>query len=134
MAGEAAKGPQRFSSNDTMISRRSTSIVPRRLALVLCLAAVRLAAAQDPFGEAKPKADAAAPAAKAVLPLISAVPDPLAIRLLRASNPTTPNELLQAAQVTRQYGRLAECKAYLAALLAAKAGDEALAPLASRFG
>jgi hypothetical protein len=84
----------------------------------------------DPFGAgAKPagkaKAEAAAELAK---------PEPFAIQVLRDSNPTTPLELLRAAQAVLQYGRPDECKRYLAKFVASKAADEAMAPLTERFG
>jgi hypothetical protein len=96
----------------------------------------RLPAQEDPFGGAGPKPAAAAPAAgaKAAAPPDVTKRDPLVIEMLRASNPTTPEQLLSAAQSALQFGRPDECKRYLAKLVAAKPGDDALAPLTARYG
>src|SRR5262245_53894951 len=90
---------------------------------------------EDPFAAPpKPAAGAAgAAAAKAPVAEDSAKPEPLAIQLLRASNPTTPQELLRAAQSALQFGRPDEAKRYLAKLLADKPADESLAPLTAPF-
>jgi len=61
-------------------------------------------------------------------------PPPLAIQILRDSNPTTPEALLRAAEATYQLGVLDESKRYLASLLAAKPADDVLAPLAGKYG
>jgi hypothetical protein len=90
----------------------------------------------DPFGGAVPAA-APAPAAAPIAPAAAAAaaaPDPLAIQILRESNPTTPAALMDAAQAALQFGRPDESKRYLGLLLAAKPTDDALAPLAARFG
>src|SRR5262245_13409641 len=106
-----------------------------------------LAPAQDPFGAPMPKAGApqagGAPqaadpfggaaqpgAAKPAAPAAVADPnkqEPLAIQILRDSNPKTPAELMQAAQTTLRFGRPDESKRYLGLLLAAKPADDALA-------
>jgi hypothetical protein len=88
-------------------------------------------AQEDPFGAGK-KAPAAA--AKVGRPPEQVQRDPLAIELLRASNPTTPHDLLQAAQSALQYGRADESKRYMAKLMGDKPADEALAPLTARYG
>jgi hypothetical protein len=96
------------------------------------------ASAQDPFGAPPPAAAPAAAAAdaqpKSAQPAATpAQPDPLPIRLLRDSNPTTPLDLLRAAELTLEFARPDETKRYLAKLLAATPTDETLAPLAGRF-
>src|SRR5882724_5981029 len=114
-----------------VIYRSAVSIVLLGLLIVLAGAAT---AQEDPFGAApKPGADAAAPAAKRVVVPDATKRDPLAIELLRASNPTTLQELLQAAQSALQYGRPDESKQYLARLLADKPAEEALAALTARY-
>jgi tetratricopeptide (TPR) repeat protein len=87
-------------------------------------------AQEDPFG-AVAKA-AAAP--KVDVPVGPAQREPLVIELLRRSNPTTPEQLVAAAQTALQFGRPDEAKAYLTKLLEAKPNDEALAPVAARYG
>src|SRR5262245_26653079 len=77
-------------------------------------------AQEDPFA-APPKPAAGAPGAAATKAPVadeSAKPEPLAIQLLRASNPTKPQDLLRAAQSALQFGRPDESKRYLAKLLA----------------
>src|SRR5262245_8699968 len=88
---------------------------------------------EDPFAAPPKPAAGAAGAAKAPVAEDSAKPEPLAIQLLRASNPTTPQELLRAAQSALQFGRPDEAKRYLAKLLADKPADESLAPLTAPF-
>jgi hypothetical protein len=100
---------------------------------LLVLVARATAAQEDPFGD-KPKPAAGAAGAKPVLPPDPIQRDPLAIELLRASNPTTPEQLISAAQSALQYGRADECKRYLAKLLADKPPDDALAPITARYG
>jgi hypothetical protein len=101
--------------------------------ILATLALTRLCTAQeDPFGAApKPAADGA----KAKPPVVTeeAKPEPLAIQLLRASKPTTPRELLAAAQSALQLGRADEAKRYLAQLLTDKPSDDALAALAASY-
>jgi hypothetical protein len=100
--------------------------------VAFCLLTSAAAAQEDPFAApARPAAEAAAP--KAAAAAESDKPEPLAIRLLRASNPTTPRELMQAAQSALQFGRPDEAKRYLAKFVAEKPADEALAPLAAPF-
>jgi len=92
----------------------------------LCLAQ------EDPFGAAAAAKAAAAP--KVDVPLGPAKREPLVIELLRGSNPTTPEQLVAAAQTALQFGRPDKAKAYLTKLLEAKPSDEALAPVAARYG
>jgi len=88
-------------------------------------------AQEDPFGAA-PK-PAAAPTKIEPIPDASKR-DPLAIELLKSSNPAGAQELLRAAQISFQYGRPEEAKRYLTKLLAEKPADDVLAPLATRYG
>jgi HEAT repeat protein len=93
-------------------------------------------AQEDPFG-ASPKPAGGTPAAAAgakpaARPTV-VEREPLVIELLRASNPTSPEQLLSAAQTAFQFGRLDEAKTLLAKLLAEKPADEALAPLTARY-
>ena len=60
--------------------------------------------------------------------------EPLVIQQIRDSNPTTPAELMQAAQATLQFGRPDETKRYLAKLLASTPAENVLAPLSREFG
>src|SRR5436190_2063598 len=106
--------------------------------LELALLSSVVFAQEDPFGAApKPAADGAAASTKKSPDLEAAArdakSDPLAIQLLRASNPTTPRELLQAAQSALQYGRPDEAKRYLAKLLGVKPADKALASLTAQY-
>ena len=81
--------------------------------------------AADPFGGAAPPAAGAAGGSRARRRrLIRAKPEPLAIQMLRDSNPTTPVELMRRRKSTLQFGRPDESKRYLAELLAAKPADE----------
>lgn len=110
------------------------------LAAAYCFLIVTAVSAQeDPFGAApKPAGEAAptAPAGKktATRPPPTVEREPLVIELLRATNPTTPEQLLSAAQTALQFGRPDESKKHLEKLLADKPADEALAPLTARFG
>ena len=60
--------------------------------------------------------------------------EPLVIQQIRDSKPTTPAELMQAAQATLQFGRPDESRRYLALLLAAAPAENLLAPLARDYG
>lgn len=82
----------------------------------------------DPFGNAKP---ANAKTAEPVTPLAQ---EPLVIRQIRESNPTSAEALLQAAEAVYRFGRPDECKRYLAKFVALRADDAVLAPLLRRFG
>src|SRR5688572_26183250 len=94
--------------------------------LVVSVALAGIAAAQDPF-DAPVQPAAPRPAAKAASPADPTQPEPLAIEILRSSNPTTPLQLIQAAQAALQFGRPDETKRYLAKLLASNPAEEALA-------
>src|SRR5262245_28100698 len=105
------------------------------LARLITLAAFALTARvsiaqEDPFGAAAK----AVGAPKVDVPPGPAKREPLVIELLRRSNPTTAEQLVAAAQTALQFGRPDEAKAYLSKLLEIKPSDEALAPLAARYG
>src|SRR4051812_39285503 len=89
-------------------------------------------AQEDPFGAA-PKAAAGAPKKDLDPRPSEPKPEPLAIQLLRASNPQSPRELLAATQSALQYRRPDEAKRYLAKLLTDKPSDDALAAVAASF-
>jgi hypothetical protein len=98
-------------------------------------------AQEDPFGapagrpaEAAPPAEAPRRAAKGKAGETPEppAPVPLVIELLRRSNPTTPQALMEAAQAAFRFGNPDEAKVYLTKLLAAKPADEALAALGAR--
>lgn len=96
-------------------------------------------AQEDPFGAAPKPAGEPAPTAPdgkkaATRPPPTVVREPLVIELLRATNPTTPEQLLSAAQTALQFGRPDESKKHLEKLLADKPPDDALAALTARFG
>jgi hypothetical protein len=96
-------------------------------------------AQEDPFGAApKPAGDdaPAAPVGKktATRPPPTVEREPLVIEMLRASNPSSPEQQLSAAQSALQFGRIDEAKKYLEKLLADKPADDALAPLTARYG
>jgi len=115
-----------------------THALNKTMSLAALLAAMAgLALAQeDPFaaGAAKAAARGGAPAAGARPEAAAAAQrEPLVIELLRAGNPTTPEQLIAAAQGALQYGRPDESKRYLAKLLADKPADEALALLTARY-
>src|SRR5262245_60087606 len=106
------------------------------LLVIACSVAPNVCPAQeDPFapGAAKPAAEGAAPPAARPLLVDPTKRDPLSIELMRAARPTTPEQLLGAAQGALQFGRADEAKLYLAKLLAAKPADEAIAQLTSRY-
>lgn len=95
-------------------------------------------AAADPFGAGPEDADADAgkermTGAKPAPPLVARGPEPAAVLQIRESNPTTPSQLVSAAETTLAFGRPDEAKRYLAQLIAAKPDPEALAPLATEF-
>jgi hypothetical protein len=119
-------------------------------ALVVGPAAWSLAPAQDPFAEAG-KAPAGAPGAaapaagapvaggkngaKAKTRLVP-IPEkkPLVLEYLDQNKPTTPEQMLKAAEITLNIGRADESKKYLASFLAAKPEDATLAALGKTFG
>jgi hypothetical protein len=89
-------------------------------------------AAEDPFGAgAAPGAPGGKPGPEIGVDLTKV--EPLVIRQLRESNPTTPAEILRAALATWQFGRPDESKRYLAKLLASMPADEALAELETEY-
>ncbi|MDX1945102.1 MAG: HEAT repeat domain-containing protein [Pirellulaceae bacterium] len=110
-----------------------TQLHPLAILLLVALA-TRAALAQapvDPFGAGGPKPAAGPkPGAAPIAPL----EDPLVIKQLRESNPTTPQQLLVAAEATLQFGRPDETKRYLAQLLAAKPPEDDLAALPRQVG
>jgi len=83
-----------------------------------------------PAAKAKPAKKAAAPAAEA---MPAALEDPGVLAILE-SRPTTPAELLRAADVLSQLGRPKLAKQFLTRLLDAKLTEAQLAELASSFG
>lgn len=106
-------------------------------ALLIVLSIVSpLAAQPDPFGAAPQPAPADAapqPAARPAAPAADPTkPEPLAIEMLRASNPTTPQQLMSATRSAFEFGRPDEAKRYLAKLVESKPADEVLAPLTAR--
>ena len=105
-------------------------------AVILLPIAWSLAPAQDPFGEpAKAPEPADAKGVKTKLPKVDLTkPKPLLLQYLEESKPTTPEEQLQAAQITLNIGEPAECKKYLAAFVAAKPDEAAAADLGRKFG
>ncbi len=60
--------------------------------------------------------------------------DPLILRHLRESNPTTPEQLMVAAEITLKVESFAECKAFLKKFLETKADDATMAGIAARRG
>src|SRR5437762_6253999 len=129
-----------------MIQRIANSIAGSKLApglpgpglvpaIFLFVAGAALAQ-EDPFGGKAAKPTEATPptAAKPAEPADATKREPLVIELLRASKPTSPEQLIGAAQNALQFGRPDESKQYLAKLLASKPADEALAPLTARYG
>lgn len=60
--------------------------------------------------------------------------DALVLRHLRESNPTTPEQLLEAAEITLNYESFDECKSFLKKFLEAKADDATMAGIAARRG
>jgi hypothetical protein len=85
----------------------------------------------DPFGAGGGKPGGAAATAE---PADLTKREPLVIRQIRDSNPTTPAELMKAAQATQQFGRPDETRRYLAKLIASTPAENLLAPLARDFG
>ena len=105
-------------------------------AAVLLPVAWSLAPAQDPFAEgAKAPEPADAKGKKTKLPKVDlAKPKPLTIQLLEESKPTTPQQLLKAAEIALNIGEPEESKKYLAGFMAAKPDESALADLGRKFG
>ncbi len=90
--------------------------------------------AADPFAPNGADPPAAVPKkGEATQPQIVG-PESEVILQLRESNPKTADEILRAADAVLNFGRVDECKRYLAKFLAAKFPDDELAPLPSRLG
>ncbi|HUE69501.1 MAG TPA: hypothetical protein VMP01_01320 [Pirellulaceae bacterium] len=106
--------------------------------LVLLPALWSLAPAQDPFAEAAKAPEPAAADGKKgkakLVPLEIPKAKPLLLEYLDEHKPTTPEQLLKAAQVTLNIGEPAECKKYLAGFIAAKPDDAATADLGRKLG
>jgi hypothetical protein len=60
--------------------------------------------------------------------------EPLTLRHLRETDPTTPEQLIVAAEITLNFGALPECKEYLKKFLAAKPDDATMSGIAARRG
>ncbi|MFN0019148.1 MAG: HEAT repeat domain-containing protein [Pirellulaceae bacterium] len=60
--------------------------------------------------------------------------DPLVLRHMRESNPTTPEQLIGAAEISLNLQSFAECKAFLKKFLEAKPDDATMAGIAARRG
>ncbi|MCE9527160.1 MAG: hypothetical protein K8R36_14025, partial [Planctomycetales bacterium] len=60
--------------------------------------------------------------------------DPLVLRHMRESNPTTPEQLIGAAEIALNFESFAECKAFLKKFLEAKPDDATMAGIAARRG
>src|SRR3954466_5981444 len=121
-------------------------------ACALGIAALSLAGAQDPAAKAPAddpfgkKADGPKDAkdAKGTIEAKAALDrnrirellkeDPLALRHVRESNPTTPEQLAKAAEIALNFDSVAESKEYLKKFLEAKPDDATLASLAVRLG
>ncbi len=86
--------------------------------------------AQDPFGAPAAKTDTKRVDTAADLP---AAPEPLALQQLRESNPTTPTQLMHAAEAAYRFGRPDETKRYLGLLIESRPTSEAIAPLTRDF-
>ncbi len=94
--------------------------------------------AEDPFSKKGDKGAKEGPEVKTtfdrgrVQSLINQ--DPLILRHLRESNPTTPEQLIAAAEITLNFGSFAECKAFLKKFLDAKPDEATMAGIAARRG
>lgn len=60
--------------------------------------------------------------------------EPLVILQIRESNPTTADQLIEAAAAVLRYGRPDECKRYLTKFMAVQFADDELAALAAKHG
>jgi hypothetical protein len=60
--------------------------------------------------------------------------EPLTLKYLRETNPTTPEQLIVAAEITLNFGALPDCQAYLKRFLEAKPDDATMAGIAARRG
>lgn len=92
---------------------------------------------EDPFGK-KGEEPKAAPEVKATIIRRRSEEmlrqDPLVLRHLRDSNPTTPEQLIAAAEITLNYESFAECKVFLKKFLDAKPDDATMAGIVARRG
>jgi hypothetical protein len=91
------------------------------------------AAPMPPMGEADPFGGASAPGAAPIGGADPTKREPFVIQQIRDSKPTTPAELMRAAQATWQFGRPDEAKRYLGGVLAAKPAEAELAALEAPF-
>ena len=96
-------------------------------------------AAEDPFGkkgDAKGAKEGPEPKSAFDRNRVQAITnqDPLILRHLRESNPTTPEQLIVAAEITLNFGSLEECKAFLKKFLEAKPDEATMAGIAARRG
>jgi len=89
----------------------------------------------NPFGQPGVKpAPAPNPLQPAPLPSVLPTPEPLVVRLVRESNPSTPLELTRAVQLMIQTSQLKEAKSYLQQLVALKMTPQEKAELQLKFG
>lgn len=126
-----------------MLTTHSTALRGQATNRIVVLAVMTLMATTttlqaqnaNPFGQpgAQP---APAPTAQAPAPAPGVLPkpEPLVVRLVRESNPTTPLELTRAVQLMIQTSQLKEAKRYLQQLAALKMTPEEKAELQSKFG
>ena len=89
-------------------------------------------AGEDPFGkkgDAKGAKEGPEPKTASDRSRVQALinQDPLILRHLRESNPTTPEQLIVAAEITLNFGSLAECQAFLKKFLEAKPDEATMA-------
>lgn len=125
-----------------MISLRFLKATWALLAIFTWVLPTRVPAQEDPFGTpaVRPADEGAASdplnrGAKGAPKRESdepATPEPLVIDLLRRSNPTTPQRLIEAVQAAFRFGRPDEAKVYLAKFLGVESNDEVLAAIAKR--
>ncbi|MFP6601968.1 MAG: hypothetical protein VB862_05535, partial [Pirellulaceae bacterium] len=89
----------------------------------------------NPFGQPGGKpAVAPTPLQPAPLPSVLPTPEPLVVRLLRESNPSTPLELTRAVQLMIQTSQPKEAKRYLQQLVALNMTPQEKAELQLKFG
>ena len=89
----------------------------------------------NPFGQPGVKpAPAPTPSQPAPLPSVLPTPEPLVVRLVRESNPSTPLELTRAVQLMIQTSQPKEAKRYLQQLVALKMTPQEKAELQRKFG
>ncbi|HTN75431.1 MAG TPA: hypothetical protein VL096_09295, partial [Pirellulaceae bacterium] len=125
-----------------MTRRATPPLVPVLIfAAMLIVGALGSAAllAQDPFGgEAAPMPKAPAGKGKKddeeKKPAGPPPTSDIVVQSLRESNPTTPEQLVSAAQRMADYGDVTEARRYLAQLIAAKPNVGVMAQLQRKFG